>query len=161
MATRLLLVRHGRAEPGHNMKDADRRLTDDGVAELRRSLAGLKRLKVIPDRILTSPLFRTQETAELLQREVAPSAAVEPWPELASGAAPETYASVARNAKARGTVAMVGHMPDIGQAVAHLVGGAPLSFEPGGMACIDFDGDVLAGAGRLVWFKSPRDLANS
>lgn len=143
------------------MKDAERRLTDDGVAELRRSCAGLARLAVVPDRILTSPLARTQETSEILQREVAPQARIEPWPELACGAAPETFIAVLRNAKARGTVALVGHMPDVGQLVTYLVGGAAVTFEPGSMCCIAFEGEPGAGAGQLVWFKSPRDLARA
>src|SRR5689334_1713675 len=74
----LFFLRHGDAEerrPG--LRDADRHLTPDGKAEMRQVAAGLAALDVTIDRILSSPLPRALETAQIAAEALAiPSDAV-------------------------------------------------------------------------------------
>ena len=65
----LYLVRHAAAEdPRAGQDDADRALTADGIRKFRRAAQGIvKLLEDQPPRvILTSPLLRARQTAELL-----------------------------------------------------------------------------------------------
>ena len=69
MASHLLyLVRHGlAAEQGPEFaNDDDRPLTSGGIERLRAQVLGLRELDVRIDRVLTSPLVRAAQTAEIL-----------------------------------------------------------------------------------------------
>jgi phosphohistidine phosphatase SixA len=56
-------------------------------------------------------------------------------------------------------VALVGHMPSIGETAARLIGAkAPLAFKKGGICCIETDGLPPVGVGQLRWFLPPRAL---
>jgi phosphohistidine phosphatase len=65
---RLLLLRHGIAAPlGKGIaRDEDRPLTALGVRQLRQVAAGLVKLVPRPRAILTSPLLRARQTADIL-----------------------------------------------------------------------------------------------
>ena len=89
----LYLVRHGLAEERGDAwpDDAKRPLTDEGMSKMRKSVRGLARLGVSVDVVLTSPLVRARQTAEIV------AAGLSPRPSLVSidSLAPEgTYASV-------------------------------------------------------------------
>ncbi|HLE59205.1 MAG TPA: histidine phosphatase family protein, partial [Candidatus Limnocylindria bacterium] len=63
----LYFLRHGKA--GHYSTSADddeRTLTDAGVAALRAAAPLWQRINLRPDVVITSPLPRARETAELL-----------------------------------------------------------------------------------------------
>lgn len=65
----LYLVRHAAAEDARaGMPDAQRALTDEGTRKFRRAAAGIVRLlqETPPGLILSSPLLRARQTAELL-----------------------------------------------------------------------------------------------
>ena len=64
----LYIVRHGIAEtrgtPG--IPDSERRLTSEGRKRMRQIGRGLARIGLAPDRIVSSPLPRAWETAEIV-----------------------------------------------------------------------------------------------
>ena len=64
----LYLVRHGLAdERGDSWPDDTKRpLTEEGISSLRKSARGLARAGVSFDVILTSPLVRTRQTADVI-----------------------------------------------------------------------------------------------
>jgi hypothetical protein len=66
--TELYLIRHGIAEEQGEAwpDDAKRPLTQEGAAKLRKAVRALARLGVSLDVILTSPLVRTRQTAEIV-----------------------------------------------------------------------------------------------
>ena len=128
-AVRLYLVRHAKAAPGD--PDELRPLTAEG-REQARLLAGRLAAEQ-PEAVVTSPLLRARETAELLARACGLQA--EPDDRLAPGATP---GEVRATASGRGErVVVVGHQPDLGRVVAALTGGAEPPFPPAGMAVID------------------------
>lgn len=160
--TTLYLVRHAIAEePDGTRDDADRVLTRGGVTRMRRAARGLKRLGIEPDAILSSPLRRAVQTADLVARALAPRLAVETCDALAPGHTPaEVARSLARHRGARHVV-LVGHEPGIGELASFLLTGAtglPFPFKKGAVAAVRVDSLPPDGAGRLLWFLTPKQL---
>jgi phosphohistidine phosphatase len=150
---RLCLVRHGiAAERGTYEDDTQRPLTDRGRDRMGAAAEGLATL-VQPTLILTSPLLRARETADLIAR--ATGAPIEVCDALANG----DHESLLAAAYAPMVVA-VGHEPHISSFVSWAIGAnhLPVEFKKGSAALVEFAGRPDAGAGALVWFMPPRAL---
>lgn len=113
----LYVIRHAIAQPrGPEVAEADRALTDKGLARLREALAGMKALGVAPERVLHSPWLRAAQTAERVAKVLGGSLDVTETL-LHSPAAPLLAAM------GEGAVAVVGHEPWLGELMAWLVTG--------------------------------------
>ena len=122
---RIFLVRHAEAAPGD--PDELRPLTEAGRAAARE--LGEKLAAHNPDAVVSSPLLRARETAELIAR----AAGLEPEPEekLAPGA---DVTDLSAAVSGRGdTIVVVGHQPDCSEIVLALTG-EERSFEPAAFA---------------------------
>ena len=157
---RLLIIRHAAAVPSGTpgIADDDRPLTPRGKARFRAAAKGLAQMTPRPDVLLTSPLPRARQTAEIAARAFT---RLEPRiePALASGRIESIVAALAKEPR-DATVAIVGHEPVLAGLLARLVGaprGEPFAFKKGGAALVDLPDGPLA-AGRLVWFVKPRIL---
>ncbi len=160
--TTVLLVRHGKAELGAGKSDAERHLTDEGVAEVRAAAAAVGAGGLRLDAVLTSPLPRARETAAVLAAELAPGQEPIDDEALAPGALADGVVEAVWRLGEGMAVGVVGHAPDLSGIAAALVApGGPRAtgFTPGGMCCIDFDGPVALGAGRLRWAHTCAELA--
>lgn len=157
----LYLIRHGLAGARGEAwpDDTKRPLTTDGVARLRREVKGLGALGVTFDQVLTSPLVRTRQTADVVAQALAPRGAVVTIDALAPGGTPAAVmAALAQHAR-QGSIAVVGHEPDLGQLAARLIGAkAPIPFKKGAVCRIDLDTLPPTHPGRLVWFAPPKML---
>ena len=82
----LYLLRHAKAVPQGNMRDADRPLEERGRAGARAVAKWLKRQKIAPELVLCSPAVRTRETLDLVGEAFSqpPEIAYEPGLYLAS-----------------------------------------------------------------------------
>lgn len=143
---RFYLVRHGKAEPKGGRDDAARRLTPEGAqAFAAHARASAKRLALT--RILASPLVRARETAALLSK--ATGVPAEEERALASGASSgRDLLDLGRRLGAG--AALVGHNPEIAEAVA-LAAGAETEVRTGAIAAIDSGPDGY----RLAWLDAP------
>lgn len=162
---KVLLVRHAiavdRDTPG--LEDELRPLTEEGKEIFRKTARGVSAL-VNADRLVTSPLLRARQTADILARRW-PKARREESDALGSGSRLDFERELKRWPKSE-MVAAVGHEPYHSEWTAAWLGagsGAAFAFKKGGVALIDFDGEVSKGAGRLVFFLAPgamRDLSS-
>ncbi len=154
----IYLIRHAIAEErGDKWPDDGRRpLTLDGMERMRRAAKGLARLGVQIDVILTSPLLRTRQTAEIVAAAFDPKPHLSPIDSLAPGG---TYAAVLADLekhKRRHHIALVGHEPGIGQLAARLTGSRqPLEFKKGAVCRIDLHAVPPSAHGTLRWFATP------
>ena len=159
----LLIVRHAIAlDRDHRRwrEDAVRPLSPAGIRRARKAAAGLKKLTVRPQRLLTSPLLRAKQTAGILT-DVAGWPAAEEAPELSPGE--PVMAVLALLAKDRSKLtAVVGHQPDLGHLLAAcLLGGGdslPIEMKKNAVACVSFNGKPRAGHAALKWLATPRML---
>lgn len=158
----LYLVRHGLAATrGKKWPDDTKRpLTHKGIAKMRDVAAGLKDLDVKFDAILSSPLIRARQTADVLHAELKCATPIEETTLLAPGGRPADLVSHLRTHKKTARIALVGHEPDLGQLAAFLIGAkAPLVFKKGGVCRIDFEKFPPVPPGHLHWFALPRMLS--
>ena len=157
----LYLIRHGLAEERGDAwpDDTKRPLTDEGLSRMRRVARGLVRLGVSLEVVLSSPLVRARQTAEIV------ASGLDPRPSLVNvdSLAPDgTYAAVVADLEkqARKTrIALVGHEPAIGELAARLIGSRhPIEFKKGAVCRIDVDDLPPAGPGDLRWMLTPKIL---
>jgi phosphohistidine phosphatase len=157
----LYLIRHGLAgERGPEWPDDSKRpLTEEGISRLRKEARGLRELGVSFDVIVTSPLVRTRQTADVFAEVLTTKAPVVSSDALAPAGAPAAVIQeIARHAR-KGRVALVGHEPNLGELAAHLIHArSALSFKKGGICRIDFEVPPPKGVGSLVWFLPPKLL---
>lgn len=161
MSFELYLIRHGLAEERGEAwpDDARRPLTAKGMSRLRKAARGLAELGVSFDVILTSPLVRARQTAEIVAAECDARPALVMAESLAPGG---SYAAVVaeleKHAK-RPRIALVGHEPGIGELAARLIGSRhAVPFRKGAVCRIDLDALPPSGSGELRWFLTPRIL---
>ena len=159
----LYLIRHGIAEePGEAWPDDARRpLTDEGMARLRKVARGLAQLGVTIDVLLTSPLVRARQTADIVASGLDPRPHIATIDSLAPGASvTAVFADLEKHAK-RASVGLVGHEPNIGELMARLVGSKrEFAFRKGGVCRIDVDALPPTAPGELRWFLPPKVLRN-
>jgi phosphohistidine phosphatase len=157
----LYLVRHGPAEERGDAwpDDAKRPLTEEGMARLRKAARGMARLGVTIDVVLTSPLVRARQTAEIV------ADAIDPRPSLvaAESLSPDgSYAAVIADLEkhARKTrIALVGHEPSIGELAAKLIGSRhAIAFKKGAVCRIDVETLPPSGPGDLRWLMTTKIL---
>jgi phosphohistidine phosphatase len=147
---KLHLLRHGRADwDDWQGSDDDRPLTKKGKKEMRRVAEFLRRLKVEPALILTSPLPRAAETAGIVARELGVELKQEPL--LVPGFRSDKCRRLLKNIGDQDLM-IVGHEPDFSLTIAHLTG-AKIKLAKGGVARVDLE--KPAGDGRLIWLIAP------
>jgi phosphohistidine phosphatase len=157
----LYLIRHGLAEPRGEAwpDDAKRPLTEQGMSRLRRSSRALARLGVSIDVVLTSPLVRTRQTAEIVAAAFAPRPAVVNVEALAPGGALSAVMAELEKHTRRSHIVIVGHEPGIGELAARLVGlRRPIEFKKGAVCRIDVDALPPRDPGALRWLLTPKIL---
>ncbi len=140
------LVRHGEAEKHASGQDVARRLTAEGrsrFAALAAAMAPELRLVLV----LTSPLTRSRETADLLV--AACGGSVEEREALNSGRSDGMHIlDLGRSAGAG--VALVGHNPEMAEAVK-LASGQDQKVPPGAVAAVEAGAEGY----RLLWMRVP------
>jgi phosphohistidine phosphatase len=157
----LYLIRHGlAAERGDNYPDDTKRpLTSDGVQKLRREAKALLALDVTFDVILTSPLVRTRQTAEIIGGAFRNPPPIVNMPSLAPGGSHNAIIEELAKHQRRHRIALVGHEPGIGELAGRLIGlRRPVEFKKGAICRIDVAALPPTGPGRLRWLLTPRIL---
>jgi phosphohistidine phosphatase len=120
---KLYVMRHGPAEDlAPSGRDADRALTPSGRDRVRDVAKLLVRSDEAPRIIVSSPLVRALQTAEIVAAEVGVDR-VETSRELAPGGDSFAFArSLVRDDKKRAMI--IGHEPDLSALVATFLGGS-------------------------------------
>ena len=163
----LFLMRHGIALDRTSplaADDAARPLTPKGRKRIARIARALLKMGYEFDWIVTSPLVRAAETAEIAAAAQSPNPPVDKCAALGPGGSPEdVLAFLAKNAD-RKRVMLVGHEPDLSALAGRLIGAgrdANLEFKKGGCCLIEYDSEPARYTGRLVWWLTPRALGAS
>ena len=147
----LYFLRHGEADwPHWTRPDDERPLTDFGKKEVRQVVNFLDRLKVKPNLVVTSPLPRALQTAEVaagqLKTKLRQDEALEPGFGIS-----ELRALLKRHGSK--VLMLVGHEPDFTSVISALTG-ASLKLSKAGVVLVDFDPETEKA--RLLWLFPPK-----
>jgi phosphohistidine phosphatase len=159
----LYILRHATAEDLHpGSDDGARRLTERSREKMKSAASGFKTLDLRLDAILTSPLPRASETAELVANAYNNTPAPQVLPELGAGAAPSEVVSALRPFAKLDSVMIVGHEPQLSSLASLLLTGSPagvhLLLRKGGCIALELPARFERGGAELQWMLTHRQL---
>jgi phosphohistidine phosphatase len=161
----LLIVRHGVAEDKEvfaetGKSDDERPLTDKGRKKMKRAARGLSTIVPEIGLLVTSPLTRARETADVIA-----SAYEMDVGEVEDVLKPESsfdaFLEWLRSRTEDSTVCIVGHEPLLSGLATWLMSGAKetqLELGKGGACLLSFDGAPKRGAAMLCWLMTSKQL---
>ncbi|MEW5814480.1 MAG: phosphohistidine phosphatase SixA [Spirochaetota bacterium] len=149
---KLYILRHGAAEDLSPEGDSGRRLTPDGAAKVGKMASFLKG-KISPGLILSSPLIRARQTAEIAAEKLAYPVKniVEAECLLPNCNVDDTIQEL--GSKNIDRLLIVGHNPHLSDLTAALIsdGQVNVQLKKVAVACIDFETGLRRGSGILQW----------
>lgn len=157
-------MRHAPAEPrAMHSSDQSRALTPEGSDKSRRIAAGMKALKLAFDVVLSSPLVRARQTAEIICNGLSEKPPLQILMELSPGAGPNRLIQVLRNQYRDSTaLLLVGHEPDLSELASVLLVGpaasAAIHFKKGSLCKLTLPPPSFERYGVLEWFLAPGHL---
>jgi phosphohistidine phosphatase len=167
MPTQVYFIRHGiAADPEAYERDYERSLTAKGRAKTKAVARQLKALNIAFDELLTSPLVRARQTAEILLKAnlslhlsvvdtLAPMGSFAEWLEWF-----KTWQKEGSR-----TLALVGHEPDLSQWAELLILGdvrGVIQLKKAGIIGIEIPDNIdPIGNSILFWLTPPRLLVMS
>ncbi len=148
----LYLVRHAEAiERSKEVREEDRFLTEAGRTSFRLNAKRMAKKKKIPDVIITSPLVRAVQTAEILSEAVAFEGLLTVSGEMA-GLNQAGLQRILASYKGKRSLALVGHEPDLGVVAGALLGlPKPLQLKKGMIACLKLAPSAKSKKASLKW----------
>jgi len=148
---KLCFLRHGEADwPNWNKPDDERPLTERGRKEMKRVARFLESLRFSADAILTSPLPRASQTAEIVAKRLGIELKTEPA--LAHGFNTERLRRLLGKADP-GCVMLVGHEPEFSEVIKELTGGE-IKLSKAGVALMEVNRGCTSG--KLLWLFPPK-----
>jgi len=161
----LYVLRHGQAGERDSQKypdDRERPLTRRGIERLTRQVRGMKSLDICPDLIVTSPLVRAAQTAEVVQDGLSNKVQLEfssglvPWaePREILGELGEAHAT-------RDCVMVVGHEPHLSSLISLVSSGTldcAIRLKKGALCKLRIPSLVPGRCGRIEWSLTPKQM---
>ena len=115
----LYILRHANADT-EAATDAARELSEKGCEQAKKVAQFCAGQGIQPEVIFASPLIRAQQTAKPVAKELGMEVTTARW--LSSGAKPEGILTALATLKEVSAVMLVGHQPDLGELISHLLG---------------------------------------
>ena len=153
----LFLIRHAHAIDGDGLRDDDRPLSAAGRRQALDVGGALGKQKVRLARIVTSPLVRAVETAELVAVALGYDGGLDVHDAMRpDGSWKHLLRDVLATHDHAGAIALVGHEPTIGHYLSKLLHQKGLAMNKGAVVRLEWnDADTPA---KLVWTVSPKRL---
>jgi phosphohistidine phosphatase len=153
----LYFLRHGLACLREEWKEDDskRPLTKKGIKSMVAQTKTMARLDLQLDVILTSPLTRAFQTADIVAGELKMGKLLEQDERLSPGFGREDLEQALADHPQAKVILLVGHEPDFSLTIGSLTGGGNILLKKGGLARVDITAtDPLQG--DLVWLLPPK-----
>lgn len=153
----IYLIRHGQAEKSSERKpDEKRELTSDGRIEVKNSAELWKQYINKIDIILSSPLTRAIQTAEIIKGIFNLDFEILKETTLLNGGLTEDLLNVV-NAYGKEDTVLVGHQPDMATHISRIIGYTEINLKipPATIAKIFFRSNLIMGEGKLEFLIPP------
>jgi len=161
----LYVMRHGKAaEPDPKLYPSDdqRPLTEAGRRDLEQIAAAMKLMKLEINLILSSPLVRARQTAEIVAKTLGITKKLLYSDSLAQNEVKPVIEEIKRAYKGETSLLLVGHEPQLSELVSTLLTGGPdmvLNFKKGGLIKLQIKRIGLNRCANLEWLMAPRQMA--
>jgi phosphohistidine phosphatase len=160
---KLYVLRHGQAgrhgDPAF-ANDAERPLTAQGIRRTKALARALRQWEVTFDVVLSSPLVRARQTAEIVARGLRRRDRLQATPHLSPGGdAGKLIAQINAIRPAPDSVLLVGHEPDLSELISRLCAGTEgvsLTLKKGGLCRLGVEDLREARCASLEWLLAPR-----
>lgn len=159
---KLYILRHGDAGESvdSKTKDAERTLTPKGIQRTRQLGEVLREMEITFDAVLSSPLVRARETAEIVARELKFTGKVELTEALTPfGSMPNLIRQLTMLRPVPKNVLLVGHEPYLSGFISLLCTGGPglgIEMKKGGLCRLEVEAPVCGKCATLEWLLPPR-----
>lgn len=156
---RCYFLRHGQAVEAERWSDSDetRPLTRDGKERMAREAKTIAALNLGVKAIVTSPLLRARQTAEIVADAL--KIPIDEDARLGIGFDIEALRGILGDRRDADAVMLVGHEPGMSMTIGTAIGEARIELKKGALACVTFsDGARLDG--ELSALVPPKVLAH-
>ncbi len=152
-------LRHGIAvEPqSWSGTDFNRPLTREGRERLEREAKAIEGLQLDLECIVTSPLLRAKQTAEIVAQRLALRRKIVEDPRLAGGFNLERLAAILSAQPGDAGILLVGHEPSMSLTIGRAIGGGSLELKKAALAGVEIE-DRASGSGVLLCLIPPKVL---
>jgi len=160
----VLLMRHAKADSrswDQYPDDGLRPLTEAGRKEHERLCTLMARMGISPDHIVTSPLVRARQTAEIAARALGYGGTIDEADVLGDSFSIGGVVTLLKSYPSEATVVCVGHEPDmstLGAAFLSVHVDVSIEFKKSAVLGIGFPGHAAPGTGSLLYFFRPKLL---
>ncbi len=170
MSRYLLILRHAKSDWDTNARsDFERPLAKRGERDAPRMGQWLKKQKLVPDQVVSSPALRARQTSEKACKEMGIKEKQIDWDDRVYAATEgELLRVLADCSKKKKTVMLVGHNPGLEDLVAYLAGkGLEIPADgkllpTAAVACLKMPenwNDLKEGDGEVVSITRPKEIA--
>jgi phosphohistidine phosphatase len=156
---RIYLLRHGIAEDaGGRIPDFKRELTGEGRKKLNAVLRMARRAGVQPELVVTSPLVRAVQTAEMAREVLQVEAPVQETHVLEPESSPRQVWGELSGLRNLDSVLLAGHEPLLSSLTAYLLGAPSLQLHMAKAAMVAIEIESFRGEphGILRWMVTPK-----
>ena len=162
----LYLMRHDIAVDAGDpniVHDNQRPLSNKGTKRMRRAARGLLRLDIKFDGILTSPILRARQTADIVAATLGMESLLEEISGLASESSVENLLFGLTRYQDREHLLLVGHQPLLGQTLASLIDAnrevtREFNLRKGSLCRVEIDDLTVNKPGTLHWLLTAKQL---
>lgn len=156
MSQRVYFMRHGDAGDKRAWQgdDGERPLSELGVKRTTSAAEHFARTAFRPTKILTSPLVRAMQTAEIVAKALDAEDLIEVDERLAPDFDIRSFRRIIKENADQERLLLVGHDPSLSTVIEEVMGGGSIILKKGGVARLDID-EMSPPRGRLAWLDSP------
>ena len=158
----LLLLRHAKAsKQDPSQRDFDRPLNESGLADAELIGKFMRKMKLEPDLIISSPAVRARQTAEVVLKSADLEVELRFDDRIYEASVRTLLEVISQIDDSVNALLLVGHNPGFEELVG-LLTNARGDMPTASLACIELGADhwnaVQAEAGQSKWLVSPKDL---
>lgn len=161
----LYFMRHGiavdRGDAAKPSDDRERALTPKGIKRMQKAAKGLLSLSLPLDRLLTSPLARARQTAQIVAEVLHMVDRLEEIQELCPDRSVQDLLSGLAAYSGKNNILLIGHEPLLSSTVSFLLSGkagAEIRLKKGGICCLEVDSLPPKERPILNWALAPKQL---
>ncbi|HEX9657774.1 MAG TPA: phosphohistidine phosphatase SixA [Bacteroidota bacterium] len=143
-------------------RDSDRPLTPKGEKKMHRIAEGMKAMGLSFDVILSSPVLRARQTAEIAAEVLGQKKRLEFLEALSTSGDPEDVVNaIQKKYTSCEDILLVGHEPDMSALISVLLSGddnLAITMKKGGLCKLTIDEIQFGKCATLEWLLAPKQL---